>query len=142
MGTLFILILEDLSYFVYCSPLIVGAVTIVTDTPTDQICVMLLSTWMRADTPREKHLQYLDRKKFKEGTLGKLILDSSLNSKDAYSDCISEFNTTKLFKELNVENDPNLLSIFTRIRQISVLPLWMRSTFVLRGIPVWNANSG
>lgn len=93
--------------------------TVVTDTPTDQICVTALSTWLRADVPRQKHLHYMDRKKFKEGKL--------------------EFTTSKLFKELTEENDPNLLNIFTKIRQIAVLPVWMRAAFVLRGIPVWNA---
>lgn len=100
--------------------MIVGALTVVTDTPTDQICVTALSTWTRSDVPRKKHLQFMDRKKFKEGKL--------------------EFTTSKIFKELTEENDPNLLNIFTRIRQIAVLPVWMRAAFVLRGIPVWNVG--
>lgn len=65
-------------------------------------------------------MQYIDRKKFKEGKL--------------------EFTTSKIFKELTEEHDPNLLSIFAKVRQIAVLPVWMRAAFVLRGIPVWNAD--
>lgn len=92
----------------------------VTDTPTDQICVTVLSTWIKPDGKKRKHVHYMDRKKFKEGKL--------------------EFANAKIFKELVDENDPNLLNIFTRIRQISVLPVWMKAAFVLRGIPVYNVN--